>query len=335
MAFTTANGKHVRKSTRTDDRKIAQKILDKIKGDVAENRYFEKPIGAHKTVRDMLDRYLLEYSTQHKKPMTAKRDLSLVNHLNAFFGDMTLLEVTRDLISQYKNKRRVEPFAKRPGASPTSINYEIGLLSHAFKIAKTDWGWVTANPVDNVSREKIDNLIKRWLTLEEESKLLAASPRWLAELIRFSIQTGLRRGEILALKWSQIDMGKKVFTIYEQKNQEVDTLPLNEVAMQILAERSKVRQLRGDLVFFNSAGRQHGAVNLRKSHLRAVKRSGINSLRWHDLRHTFASRLLQGGVDSFKVQKLGRWKSGAMLRRYGHFSTESLRSAIEVLAAQG
>lgn len=90
------------------------------------------------------------------------------------------------------------------------------------------------NPVKKVSKEKANNMIERWLTLEEEQKLLASSPRRLKEIITFAINTGLLLSEILDLKWPRVDLSRKTITILEeQKNKGRDTLPLSEGALTV------------------------------------------------------------------------------------------------------
>jgi len=121
---------------------------------------------------------------------------------------------------------------------------------------------------------------------------------WFQELIVFSLETGLRQSELLNLQWSQIDLSRQTMTLLEQKNRAKDTLPLNKRAMGVLKEKAKAR---------------------------------IESFRWHDLRHTFATRLAQADVDLYKIQKLGRWKEISMVSRYAHHYPESLRDGVEVL----
>jgi integrase len=89
-----------------------------------------------------------------------------------------------------------------------------------------EWEWVTDNPVLRIAKEKVRNGIKRWLTPEEEQRLLAASPPWLQEIVVFALPTEMRRGEILTLQWS-----RHTLTILEQKNGARDTLPVNDTAM--------------------------------------------------------------------------------------------------------
>lgn len=324
MSF-THNGEQHRRSTETEDRKLAQRIFDKLKGEIAEGKWFEKPPGDGYTFKDLVDKYLAEYSAVNKAASSHKRDKSLADHLLQSFKDKYLPEITPAMISDFKLKRRDE------GASPRTINYELTLMSHTFNIAIREWGLANDNPIKKVRKERVNNSIERWLTLEEEGLLLKASAKWLQEIIIFAINTGLRQGEIINLKWSQVDMERRTITIYEQKNRCVDTLPLNQTAVEVLKERETLKREDIDNVFYNQSFRALQFRNLLRSYDNAVEKAGIKDLRFHDLRHTFATRLIQGGVGIYEVQKLGRWKSVTMVQRYAHHYPESLRSAIEVM----
>jgi integrase len=181
----------------------------------------------------------------------------------------------------------------------------------------------------------VNNLIERWLTLEEENKLLESSLDWLKAIMSFGIATGLREGEILDLKWSLVDLSRRTITILEQKNQAPDTLPLNERALNILKERSRMRPDGTEFVFCTQKGTRIGSRNLLRAFYSALRKSKIKPLRFHDLRHTFATRLVQAGVDLYTVQKLGRWKNISMIMRYAHHHSESLRAGVEVLDTVG
>ncbi len=102
-------------------------------------------------------------------------------------------------------------------------------------------------------------------------------------------------------------------------------------ALEVLKSRNKVRQIKNKLVFYCHAGTKIDQSNLRRSFNLAIKDAGIEKLRFHDLRHTFATRLIQNGVDIYTVQKLGRWKTIQMVERYAHHYAESLRGGLETL----
>jgi integrase len=324
MSF-TYQGKQMRRSTETDDRKLAKRILDKVRGEIAEGKWFEKLPGEHKTFKELMEKYMEEHSARNKAPASHKRGKSLGDHLLRTFGSLTLEEITPNLISEYKTKRRGE------GASPRTVNYELALMSHAFSLAIKEWEWVKENPVKMVSRERVNSQIERWLNLEEERKLLNSSPKWLREIILFALNTGLRLNEILDLKWSRVDLTGRTIAILEQKNQGKDTLPLNERALGILKERTKNLCGETDYVFHTRNCTRIAGRNLQQAFCLAFKRARIEKLRFHDLRHTFATRLVQAGVDIYTVQKLGRWKNISMVMRYAHHHPESLRPGVEAL----
>jgi integrase len=326
----TYQGKQIKKSTETGDKKLANRIFDKVRGEVAERKWFEKLPGEDRTFAEMMEKYMTEHSARNKAPQSHVRDKSLRDHLVGHFGDMTLAEITPGQILGYKTKRRAEE------ASPRTVNYELALMSHAYNLAIKEWEWVKENPVKKVSKEKVNNLIERWLTLEEEQKLLASSPTWLKEIITFAINTGLRLSEILDLKWSRVDLSRKTITILEeQKNRGRDTLPLSEGALTVLKDRAREHRGEIELVFSTKNATKIGSRNLERAFYSALKKSGIETLRFHDLRHTFATRLVQAGVDIYTVQKLGRWKSISMVTRYAHHYPESLRAGVEVLDKVG
>lgn len=324
MSF-SHQGKQVRRSTETEDKKLAQRIFDKLKGEIAEGKWFEKLPGEDYTFEVLMVKYMKEYSAVHKKPSSHIRDKSLNDHLQKSFGQYYLPEINARMIAEYKTKRRNE------GACSRTVNYELALMSHAFNLAIREWELVEINPVSKVKKERVSNILEHWLTLEEEKRLLMASPRWLQEIIIFAINTGLRRGEILDLKLSQVDFNRQTLVIYEQKNGAIDTLPLNQKAMTVLEARRKNRWPDCDLAFPSQNGTRIINRNLFRAFDAALQGAEIENFRFHDLRHTFATRLVQGGVGIYEVQKLGRWKTSSMVMRYAHHNPESLRPAIAVL----
>lgn len=173
----------------------------------------------------------------------------------------------------------------------------------------------TDNPVLRIAKEKVRNGIERWLTPEEEQRLLAASPPWLQQIIVFTLHTEMRRGKILNLQWSHVDLARHTRTILEQKNGARDTLPVNDTAMEVVKARAAVRTNSTEAVFVNEAGQPREAHNLLRAFYQAMRKAEIMRFRFHDLRHTFATRLVQARVDVYMVQKLGRWKRHSSIFR--------------------
>ena len=324
MSF-SYRGRQVRRSTETADKKLAQRIFDKIKGEMAEGKWFERLPGEDYTFRDLCEKYLKEYSAPNKAPRSHQRDKSLCNHLLASFGDVPVLELAARDVAAYKHKRR------EGGAAPRTINYELVLMGHMFNVAMREWEWLKDNPVKRVSKEKVRGGIERWLSPQEEARLMLACPQWLKDIVVFAIHTGFRESEILDLQWFQIDMDRRTVTLYRQKNGGVDTLPLNRTMMRLLMLKARSPHSDETLVFPSASGTRILHRNLFRAFKGALERAGIKRFRFHDLRHTFATRLVQNGVDLFTVQKLGRWKTTSMVMRYAHHYPESLRPGIEVM----
>jgi integrase len=324
MSF-SHHGEQLRQSTETEDKKLAIRIFDKLKGEIAEGKWFEKQLGDGYKFKDLMAKYMAEYSAVNKAASSHKRDKSIAKQLLKVFSELYLVDITPAMVSDYKVQRRAD------GVSPRTINYELTVMSHAFNIATCEWELASDNPVKKVRKEKVNNTIERWLLFDEEERLLKASPKWLQDIIIFAISTGLRQSEILDLKWAQVDFNRRTITISEQKNHCIDTLPLNKTVMDLLREKLTLKEDAVEHVFYSKLLRPIKFRNLIRAYKNTIKKAGIDDLRFHDLRHTFATRLVQGGVGIYEVQKLGRWKSITMVQRYAHHYPESLRSAIEVM----
>ncbi len=194
-----------------------------------------------------------------------------------------------------------------------------------------EWEWIKDNPVSRVPKEKVNNKRDRWLSKDEEQKVLDDSPEWLKEIVIFALYTGLRLEEILSLEWGRVNLLHRTVLIKETKNGDPKTLPLNKIALDVLKGRSILKCIKNDLVFFNSNGNKIHSQNLRRSFSTVLRKVGIQNFRLHDLRHSFATRLAQAGVDIYKISKLLGHKDIKMTQRYAHHCPDSLRDGVEIL----
>jgi integrase len=319
----TYKGKQIRKSTETDDKKLAERIYHKLLGEIAEGKWFERLAGEEKTFREMMEKYMKEYSIPKKA--SSDRDKRSLLHLLPFMGDYTVTGVSSSLISRYKVMRREEE------AAPATINRELALMKHAFNVAIKEWEWIKENPVAKISMEKEDNKRDRWLTDEEEDKLLKVCPEWLKELVVFALNTGMRLGEILSLSWEGVDLFRKTVSVFKSKNKERRTIPVNATVFELLKAKTKVRSIKTNLVFHSDDHSRRDVSNVGKSFKIRIEKVGIENFRFHDLRHTFATRLVQSRKDLYEVQRLLGHKTSVMTQRYAHHNPESLRGAVEIL----
>ena len=318
--------KKVQKSLETDDRRLAQAIEAKIRAEIAEGKFFDKPVGQSKTFKDMMEKFMQEHAPKVSKNMQ-KSYASSLKHLAIFLGNSKLSDIKPKLISEYKVLR------KNKGIKPATINRELAMLSKAFNLAVKEWEWVKDNPVSRVPKEKEDNERDRWLNAEDEKRLLENSLSWLKDIIIFDLNTGLRQDELLSLQWSRVDLFRKIIIIQESKNGKPRTIPLNQIALDILMKKSKKRNLKSDLVFLSNMSTKIDRHNLRRAFNIALDKTGIQNFHFHDLRHTFATRLAQRGIDIYKISKLLGHQDIRMTQRYSYHCPDSLRDGVQILEA--
>lgn len=304
-------GKRVQESLKTDNKKLAEKLQAKILTDIIEGRYFETAKAKRITFRAMVEKYIQKYEKQ--------RDQQTTKLLLPVFGSLTLSEITTEIVSDYRD-------ARLKTVKPATVYQELSLMRRMFNVARREWKWLKDNPVADLSFAIGNkNARDRWLTPEEEKKLLdcATNPSWLRNLLMVALHTGMRRGEILNLKWQDVDLTRKLITIHKSKNGEKRSLPMSRTLYSILSE-VKLRDISGRM--FPIAVR-----SLRAAFGKTLDKAGIKDFHFHDLRHTFATRLVQNGVDLYKVKELLGHKSLTMTMRYAHHCPESLRASVEVL----
>ncbi len=254
-----------------------------------------------------------------------QRDPISVKHLIRYFDEMKLAEITSEAVEDYIISR--DESEKRP--KPATVYQEFSLGRRMFNVARRRWKWVSNNPFADVQFSELltmDNARDRWLTVNEEKVLLAcATPAYLRDVITFAIHSGCRRGEILSLRWKvNIDMHRRIVTVQASKNGNKKTIPMSETLHRLLQRMSKVKHISGRVFPVE-------ALALKDAFERAARKAGLKDFRFHDLRHTFATRLVQHGVDLYTVQKLMGHKSIRTTERYAHHYPESLRPSVRAL----
>jgi integrase len=275
-----------------------------------------------------------EHSKVFKTEKSTIRDESSFKHLSGFFEGMRLMDITPARVSEYKTLRRKETGRKKEPIKPATLARELEVLRHALNLAVREWEWLEKSPFEKVRIERVDNRVERWLTPEEEAKLRGFSLPWLKDIIIFALNTGARQDEILSLKWPEVSLEGGTVTFLKIKNKERRTIPINKTLRELLASKRKVRNISG-YVFASQAGIKIDARNLLRAFYKVRKAAGLQELRFHDLRHTFATRLVQAGIDLYVVKELLGHKTIVMTMRYAHHYPESLRRGVEVLDGFG
>jgi integrase len=331
-------GQQVRASTGQIDRRAAELILGDTRRQLRDGAYRVTLEEQTRTFGELMERFLREHVT---RKASQRSYIGYTKRLRGFFGDGTpLASISPRLIVEYKNQLFADELA------PASVNRHLATLKKAFNLAVREWEWCQRNPVLSVSMERESNGRDRWLTVEEEHRLLTACGPWLRDLVQFALGTGMRMGEILSLSWRGVDFTRRTVMLFHSKNGERRTIPLNHTILSLMkAKKEETHFIKqptgnviplngenpGDLVFRSKAGTPIESGHLRRSFRLALKKAGIEDFHFHDLRHTFATRLVQAGIELYKVQRLLGHKSPMMTQRYAHHYPESLRDGVEVL----
>jgi integrase len=323
-----ANGRRIRERI-GENKKLAQTVLRKRKVEVAEYKHLDIKRDKKVTFEDFAQKFYNLHSRVNKKPSAFDRDKFLINKLGEFFRGCYISGITPMMVEEYKAKRI------REQKKPATINREVACLKCIINKA-IEWGYMHDNPVRKVKLLKENNTRMRFLKREEVERLLKEcdeltkkDPRYkhLKPALIIALNTGLRKRELLDLKWQDIDLQTGIIYLTDTKNNERREAPMNEIVKKTFSE---IRRYPGSpYIFHNKDGDKY--YKLDKSFFTALKKSGIIDFHWHDLRHTFASHLVMNGVDIKTVQELMGHKSIEMTLRYSHLSQGHKQSAVELL----
>jgi integrase len=320
---------------------------------------YRKPIPEAKTKKDALDteadarlavregRYehstkiqtVADYAKEVYMPWCKENKRSdetyKVNALVEYFGEKTFEQITPIMIEKYKRERKNGLTRYERPRSCASVNRELAVLSRIFTLAIRD-KVTRKNPVAEVKKFHEDNKRTRYLLPEEEVLLLAhctGDRAHLRPVVILAVHTGLRRGEILKLAKSDVDFIRNIIHVRNTKNNKDRFVPLNEVARAELLRL--VREAGEHEYLFQNQKTQNYVKNIKRSFAKAREKAGLVNFRFHDLRHTFASRLAEEGVDSFTIMELLGHSDLRMTARYTHASDPRKRDAVAKLAKEG
>jgi len=317
------DGRRVRKTVKgAQTRADALKVLNAEVSDAFRGKHGFKKDVPLLSFREMADLYLERYSKPKKKSWKTT-DLVFLGPLKRAFGDLKLGYVKAEMVEEYMAKRLAD------GLKPCSVNREVSCLRTIFNVA-ISWGYASENPVKKVKlfSEK-ENIRERVLLPEEETKLLLSCSPHLRPILEVALNTGMRRGEIFQLRWEHVDLEMGEIRIVRSKSGRGRVVSINSGLLAVLKGlRSEAGS--GFYVFINpETGKPY--VDVKRAFQTACRRAGIKDLRFHDLRHTFASRLVKRGVDLILVKELMGHASVITTQRYTHSQAAEKKRAVELL----
>ena len=342
VTYQSTGGEQVRRSLKTREKRIAEQRAAKLELTIHEAQLFGKePARSFKKL-------MLNYLQAKQTSKGFARLQYACRPLIEYFADNDVTQLNETHVEQYITWRS-------QSVTDGTIKREVGALSAAFNHAIRKQKWRIENPCRLAERPKEPKGRVRYLTHAEAQRLLQAAESpvnaegmaltsqykspVLRDFIELALNTGCRKGELLNLKWENIDFSTRLLHLEQTKSGEWQTVPINEDARQVLVRRIRLRdEICPDTpwVFFHVVPALNTKVgdrvkNVRKAFSTACRRAGIGNFHIHDLRHTFASWLVMEGVPLFEVSKLLRHASIQMTERYAHLAPDYLHDAVASL----
>lgn len=274
------------------------------------------------TFSEFFEQHYLPYVKPRKRSW--KRDEELYRlRIKKVFGHKRLNELTRQQIQLFHTSLMQEPL------SASSSNHHLKLLKHCLNLA-IDWEMLDKNPVARVPLFFEDNKIEHYMDDVELNRLLTVlhtdENRPICQIALLLLSSGCRLNEFLSAKWSDVNLEKGIFTIRatNAKSKKLRGVPLNESAIEILNQLDT--QGKFEYLFINRlTGKPY--CNINKVWHRLREKAGLKKLRLHDLRHQFASFLVNSKCTIYEVQQILGHSSPSVTQRYAHLSTKSLKDA--------
>lgn len=305
-------------SSMSNARRWARQTEDAIE----RGEYFEEAEASRHTVDDLIARYKDEELQKLSESEWRNRE----RHFTWWSKKVGKLP-----LSKLKPARIVECKQQliSSGLKGSTINRYMATLRVAFTVALKEWGWVAENPFSRVRQEKESPPIVRFLSPEERSQLLTTSQEHsnknIYPIVLIALSTGMRQGEILGMRWSDIDFKRKTIIIPKTKNGSIRVVPLVGKAATELKKLSKVRKINNSFVF---CGTNDEPLKFPENAWREAK-TGINNFRFHDCRHSAASELAMNGASLHEIAAVLGHKTLQMVQRYAHLSEQHTIDVVE------
>ena len=312
-------GKRIRK--KVGSKSAARATCDRLKTESREGRLGPRPVKKHDpTFRELVEMYARYAKIHHKRK---GGDTYRIRRWLDAFGDKSALSIKPHMLEEIIAKMIDK------GYKPATIARELVILKAIFNRAIKN-ELIERNPIARVSAPKFDNTLVRYLTPEQEERLFNTLPERLHPIVTVALHTGLRQGELLKLNWEDVDFNAGTLFVRDRKSGESTHVHMNSRVKEVICALRKQENFEG-AIFTNRLGGRMDSRNLRRDFKHAIVKAGLTPFRFHDLRHSFASRLAMQGANDRTLQTLMGHKSQRMILRYAHLGPTHLLNALEGL----
>jgi integrase len=311
VSYINRDGMRQRQKVEAHTRAQAVAVLGLIKARAEKERELNIRPDDGISTAELMAKYK-RYQRTHTKPTTFSR---LEGMLDAIVMRLPAKakDIRRSTVSEYIAQRAEE-------VGPATIRKEVAVIQHALNLAVTEWELFAENRAAGVKLPAIPDGRRNYLTPPELKAALEAAPEWMKAPIALAAFTGMRRGEILALRWLDVDLANRRMFLRETKNGSMRIPPLNGLAVQVLL--SLPMGAPADLVFPGLDGQKLSVYTKR-----LFESVGIQGASYHTTRHTYASWLAMEGESLHSIGQLLGHKTPRMTTRYAHLSPEYLATS--------
>lgn len=318
-----------RESFRT--RTLAKKWIQDTESSIRDGRHFRIAEAKKHTVKDLIDRFTSQWLAQF--PHRVVRQTAYLAWWKDRLGHLLLSDLTSTVLADARDALLAEKTPRGNIRNPSTANRYLAAFSRALTIAMKEWGWLDDTPMRKVSKPSEGKGRNRLLSIEEKNRLLQAcqkSPNThLYPIVSLALLTGMRFGEIVNLRWEDIDYTGKTITLEKTKNGERRILPLTPAVEKMFA-LCRGTDIEIGLVFKpSSPTNRSGLVDIRNVFVKALKQAEIPDFRFHDLRHAAASYLAMNGATQGELMAILGHKTPTMTRRYAYYSQKHVATLME------
>jgi integrase len=314
----------------------AKKWVQDTESAIREGRHFKTAEAKKHTLADLVDRYIKDV-LPGKTPKLRSNQTSQLNWFKAEIGAYTLADITSAIIAQCRDKLLTEPGSHGKVRTPASVVRYLAALSAAYSACVNEWEWLEDSPMRKVKKPTEADGRVRFLDDEERHRLLmaceASSNKQLYLCVILALSSGMRQGELMGLKWQDVNLKDGFLILHKTKNGTRRRIPLAGLGLELLQEHAKVRRLDTPLLFPGTIHKDK-PIDLRKPFETALKSAEINDFHWHDLRHCTASYLAMNGASLAEIAEVLGHKTLSMVKRYAHLSDGHVSNVVASMNAK-
>lgn len=312
-------------------RSLAKKWVQDVESGIRDGRHFKTSESKRHTVGEMIDKFVTQWLPKY--PQRKEKQVSLLEWWNKWCGHLLIADLTPAVIADGRDKLLNEITVRGEVRSPSTVNRYLSAFGKALTVAVKEWGWLEDSPMRNVAKPSESEGRERFLSIAEKERLLQACRDSrnlnLLPIVSLALITAMRFGEIVGLKWRDINFEQCTITLVRTKNGDRRIIPLTEEVASIFRKCPTFGESIDELIFKSQRNAVlQQKVSIRESFENAVERAGIKNFRFHDLRHTAASYMAMSGATQGELMAILGHRSPAMTRRYAHYSQTHLAKVL-------